>query len=155
MMHKIFNDAGYKLTSSFVETDQFKKLLYASPNFLFNNSANRMQTNSYIGNFKDNSSCSATQANFKIFDETTNVGANVANQSGLLYIVQCHPPIRIGYDPFVKEPPLIELLLACMGVFKPVNCVLISMLIRPVNHPVNCPVDLRIQLTFPMFSKDP
>ena len=100
MMHKIFNDAGYKLSSAFVESDQFKRLLYASPNFLYNNSAIRQQANTYSGNFLDSSTCSATQANLKIFDETSNVGASVANQGGILLVNGTnqtpYEPIRFG-----------------------------------------------------------
>ena len=100
MMHKIFNDAGYKLSSAFVESDQFKRLLYASPNFLYNNSAIRQQANTYSGNFLDSSTCSASQANLKIFDETSNVGASVANQGGILLVnftnQTPYDPIRFG-----------------------------------------------------------
>ena len=53
MIHKIFNDVGYKISSNFIETAEFKKLLYATPNFLYNNQNQRWQSNSYLGNFRD------------------------------------------------------------------------------------------------------
>jgi hypothetical protein len=80
MMHQIFNDVGYKISSNFMETDNFKRLLYASPNFLFNNPNERKQNNMYIGNFKD-SSCAASQTNLKFFDITGNWTFNVTQTS--------------------------------------------------------------------------
>jgi hypothetical protein len=78
MINQIFNDVGYKISSSFMETDDFKRLVYASPNFLYNNSNERKQNNMYIGNFRDNS-CAATQTNLKFFDITGNWTFNVTN----------------------------------------------------------------------------
>ena len=83
MYHKIFNDVGYRISSNFIESDNFKRLLYATPNFLYNNGNARKQANTYIGNFNDNSSCSATQANLKIFDGTAQWAVNVPNSSGV------------------------------------------------------------------------
>ena len=85
MIHKIFNDIGYKISSNFIESSNFKKLLYASPNFLYNNPDDRWQANSYIGNFKD-TSCGGsppTSADLKFFDMTTQItGSNFPNSSG-------------------------------------------------------------------------
>ena len=81
MYHKIFNDVGYRISSNFIESDNFKRLLYATPNFLYNNANARKQANTYIGNFNDNSSCSATQANLKIFDATAQWSFAVPNSS--------------------------------------------------------------------------
>jgi hypothetical protein len=57
MMHYIFNSIGYKLSSNFIESDNFKKLLYATPNFLFNNPEMRYEKYSYFGNFQDSVAC--------------------------------------------------------------------------------------------------
>tara|TARA_R100001443_G_scaffold23563_2_gene35716 strand:+ start:8830 stop:12096 length:3267 start_codon:yes stop_codon:yes gene_type:complete len=83
MYHKIFNDVGYRISSNFIESDNFKRLLYATPNFLYNNANARKQSNTYIGNFNDNSSCAATQANLKIFDHTETWTFNVQNVGGV------------------------------------------------------------------------
>ena len=79
MMHKIFNDAGYTISSNFMETNEFKRLVYASPNFLYNNPNERKTNFTYIGNFKDGSSCATSQANLKFFDDTQTWTFNVTN----------------------------------------------------------------------------
>lgn len=63
---KIFEQVGYTLNSNFVESDMFKKLLYATPNFKYNNSDDRYQLYSYESRFSDNSSTpfSTTSARF-------------------------------------------------------------------------------------------
>jgi len=53
MIHGIFKSVGYKISSNFMETPEFKKLLYATPNFVYNNADQRWQANSFIGNFRD------------------------------------------------------------------------------------------------------
>ncbi|HIB77407.1 MAG TPA: hypothetical protein EYO58_07280, partial [Flavobacteriales bacterium] len=63
MIHKIFNDIGYRISSNFIESAEFKKLLYMTPNFLFNNGDARYQAYSYLGNFKDDSCSPANSTN--------------------------------------------------------------------------------------------
>tara|TARA_R110000824_G_scaffold202163_4_gene386399 strand:+ start:5543 stop:8902 length:3360 start_codon:yes stop_codon:yes gene_type:complete len=82
MMKKIFSDVGYSISSSFMETADFKKLVYATPNFLFNNPDQRYQANSYLGNFKDNSSCSATSANLMFHNVNTSDCIGMPDSSG-------------------------------------------------------------------------
>lgn len=100
MINKIFTDVGYKISSNFIESGNFKKLLYATPNFLYNNPNERKTNNTYIGNFKDDSTCPATSANIKIFDETAQWNFNVPNSSATIteaFTNQTpYPPIRFG-----------------------------------------------------------
>jgi len=83
MIHKIFSDVGYKISSNFIESDNFKRLLYATPNFLYNNPNARKQSNTYIGNFNDDSSCVTSQANLKFFDQTAQWTFTVTSASGV------------------------------------------------------------------------
>ena len=73
MINQIFSNIGYKISSSFIESNNFKRLLYASPNFLFNNGGQHQENNSYISNFGDTSSGSASQANLLFYDDTVQV----------------------------------------------------------------------------------
>jgi len=61
MIHQIFADAGYKIESNFIESDNFRKLLYASPNFTYNDPNIRYTNFSFLGNFKNSTktNCSA------------------------------------------------------------------------------------------------
>ena len=99
MFHKIFNDAGYKISSSFVESDDFKKLLYASPNFLYNNANERKTNFTYLGNFQD-ASCAANQTNLKIFDQEATWTINVTNTVQTITYTNTmqtpYDPIRFG-----------------------------------------------------------
>ena len=81
MMNKIFLDAGYKIESNFIESDNFKKLVYASPNFKYHNPNERKQNHSYIGNFKNNA-CSPNSNNLMFFAITAQWDFSVPNQSG-------------------------------------------------------------------------
>jgi len=86
MMHKIFNDVGYRISSEFMETPQFKKLLYATPNFLYNNPEQRWQANSYIGNFLDNTCNPASAATLEFHDRTeTYTGKAFPNSTGTYF----------------------------------------------------------------------
>ncbi len=100
MMHKIFNDVGYKISSNFIEGDNFKKLLYATPNFLYNNPNERKTNNTYIGNFKDDSTCAATSGNLKIFDETAQWEFSMPNSTATVIQDMTYQtpysPIRFG-----------------------------------------------------------
>jgi hypothetical protein len=83
MMHKIFNDVGYRISSVFMETPQFKKLLYATPNFLYNNPDQRWQANSYVGNFLDSSCAPAGSSELEFHDRTESfTGAGFPNATG-------------------------------------------------------------------------
>jgi hypothetical protein len=66
MIHKIFNNVGYRVVSNFIESDNFKQLLYASPNFVFNQPQVREQAYSYVGNFKDDSCAPADKDRLKM-----------------------------------------------------------------------------------------
>ena len=88
MIHKIFEDAGYKIESNFIESDNFKKLLYASPNFVHNNPNIRYIANSYIANFKDatNSGCSTVNNTTLTFhNETHTISRTWFNSGNLFY----------------------------------------------------------------------
>ena len=50
---EIFRQAGYKISSSFMEGTMFKKLLFALPNFKYNNAGDRYDANSLEGSFEN------------------------------------------------------------------------------------------------------
>ena len=50
---EIFTQAGYKISSSFIEGSIFKKLLFALPNFKYNNAGERYDANSLESSFLD------------------------------------------------------------------------------------------------------
>ena len=98
MIHKIFNDVGYKVSSAFMETDNFKKLVYATPNFLFNNASDRKQANTYIGNFRD-ATCPALSTNLKIlYVNSATWTFSVPNQSALY---TAENTFQSPYDPLL------------------------------------------------------
>lgn len=53
IIHAIFNQEGYTVSSAFIETDFFKKLLMLLPNFVYNNSDQRVDDNSIRGGFSN------------------------------------------------------------------------------------------------------
>lgn len=59
---EIFTQAGYVISSTFVESDMFKRLLFALPNFKYNNAAERYDLYSLEGTFR------------KTKDDSTNTG---------------------------------------------------------------------------------
>lgn len=67
MIHTIFNSIGYRIVSSFIETNEFKRLLYATPNANYNNPDERYVTYSNTNDF--NSTAVLSNANL-IFSET-------------------------------------------------------------------------------------
>jgi hypothetical protein len=75
MIQQIFSNIGYKISSDFIESADFKRLLYVSPNFLFNNGGQQQENNSFIGNFQDASAGAITQANLLFLDETAQVNS--------------------------------------------------------------------------------
>ena len=50
---EVFAQAGYKVSSSFIEGSIFKKLLFSLPNFKYNNAGDRYDANSLESSFKD------------------------------------------------------------------------------------------------------
>ena len=84
MIEKIFSDVGYKISSVFMDSDDFKKLVYATPNFLFNEPQTRFEANSFMGNFKDDSVCSAAASNLKFYDRLKTKSTNVSNNSSYI-----------------------------------------------------------------------
>ena len=54
IIHTIFNQEGYSIISNFIETDYFKKLLMLLPNFVYNNSDERVENNSFRGGWGNN-----------------------------------------------------------------------------------------------------
>lgn len=50
---EIFTQTGYKISSTFIEGNIFKKLLFALPNFKYNNAGDRYDANSLESSFKD------------------------------------------------------------------------------------------------------
>lgn len=53
MIHAIFKKIGYTISSSFIESSEFKRLLYATPNANHNNSDERFQSYSSFNDFND------------------------------------------------------------------------------------------------------
>lgn len=85
MIYKIFSDVGYKISSLFMESDDFKRLVYLTPNFLFNAPQTRFEANSFMGNFKDDSVCTpASLTNLQFYDRSKTIITNVSNSSGYI-----------------------------------------------------------------------
>ncbi len=59
-LENIFNGVGYKISSNFMNTDMFKKLVWLLPNFKYNNPDERYDEYSVESNFKNGESLSAT-----------------------------------------------------------------------------------------------
>ncbi len=59
-LEKIFNGVGYKISSNFMNTDMFKKLVWLLPNFKYNNPDERYENFSVKSNFTNGVSMSAT-----------------------------------------------------------------------------------------------
>ncbi|QDP67819.1 MAG: hypothetical protein Unbinned8210contig1002_7 [Prokaryotic dsDNA virus sp.] len=53
IIHQIFKQIGYKLSSTFIETAMFKKFIMILPNFTYNNSEDRLADYSIGGRFDD------------------------------------------------------------------------------------------------------
>ena len=51
-LEKIFNDVGYAINSTFMNTDLFKRLVWLLPNFKYNNADERISLFSYSNKFK-------------------------------------------------------------------------------------------------------
>lgn len=65
---KIFFNAGYTINSNFIESSLFKKLLYATPNFKYNNSDDRYQLYSFESRFTDNSTTPFSQTSARFYN---------------------------------------------------------------------------------------
>jgi len=50
-LEKIFSGLGFKISSSFINTDMFKRLVWSLPNFLYNNASERLTIYSYGNSF--------------------------------------------------------------------------------------------------------
>tara|TARA_R100000654_G_scaffold15532_2_gene33062 strand:- start:45 stop:3212 length:3168 start_codon:yes stop_codon:yes gene_type:complete len=70
LFKKIFQQAGYTINSNFIESSLFKKLLYATPNFKYNNSNDRYQLFSYEARFTDNTTNPFSQTSARFFNNT-------------------------------------------------------------------------------------
>tara|TARA_R110002167_G_scaffold307833_2_gene512417 strand:- start:6763 stop:9810 length:3048 start_codon:yes stop_codon:yes gene_type:complete len=57
ILKQIFFQEGYTIVSNFIETDMFKKLIMALPNFNYNNVDERVSDNSWEGTYNDGSAC--------------------------------------------------------------------------------------------------
>ncbi len=53
VFHAIFNNVGYTIDSTFIETADFKKLLFALPNFKYNNTQDRYLLYAFESRFKN------------------------------------------------------------------------------------------------------
>ena len=53
VFHSIFNSIGYTIDSTFIESDDFKKLLFALPNFKYNNAEDRYLLYGFESRFKN------------------------------------------------------------------------------------------------------
>ena len=59
-LEKIFNEVGYSINSTFMETDMFKKLVWLLPNFKYNNAEEKYNEYSVESNFTNGESLSAS-----------------------------------------------------------------------------------------------
>ena len=66
---EIFRQAGYKISSAFMEGTMFKKLLFALPNFKYNNAGDRYDANSLESSFKN--SGFVKTFNYTVANQTT------------------------------------------------------------------------------------
>ena len=66
---EIFTQAGYKISSSFIEGSIFKKLLFALPNFKYNNAGDRYDANSLESSFLD--SAFVSTFSYSVANQTT------------------------------------------------------------------------------------
>lgn len=82
---EIFTQAGYKISSSFIEGSIFKKLLFALPNFKYNNAGDRYDANSLESSFLDSAFVStfsysvANQSTIKTQNYFVNLNNTSAN----------------------------------------------------------------------------
>jgi len=86
---EIFIQAGYTISSNFIEGSIFKKLLFALPNFKYNDDGTRYTQNSIESSFKNN-------AFVKTFSYTGS-GAGTFNQNFFLNLN--HTPANFEIDP--------------------------------------------------------
>lgn len=73
-LEKIFSKVGYQISSTFMETDMFKKLVWLLPNFKYNNSEERYDEYSVESNFTNGVSMSQVVYNSGITSTVTENG---------------------------------------------------------------------------------
>ena len=83
-LEKIFNEVGYTINSTFMETDMFKKLVWLLPNFKYNNAEEKYNEYSVESNFTNGVSMSATVYSSSIASTVTEDGVLESNFGGFV-----------------------------------------------------------------------
>ena len=83
-LNKIFENLGYSIESSFMETDMFKKLVWLLPNFQYNNPDDRYEQQSIVTSFKNGETLSTTVWNNGSSSTSSNAGIYKAYYGGFV-----------------------------------------------------------------------
>ena len=83
-LNKIFENLGYSIESSFMETDMFKKLVWLLPNFQYNNPDDRYEQQSIVTSFKNGETLSTTVWNNGSSSTSSNDGIYKAYYGGFV-----------------------------------------------------------------------
>jgi hypothetical protein len=83
-LNKIFENLGYAIESSFMETDMFKKLVWLLPNFQYNNPDDRYEQQSIVTSFKNGETLSTTVWNNGSSSTSSNAGIYKAYYGGFV-----------------------------------------------------------------------
>lgn len=83
-LNKIFENLGYAIESSFMETDMFKKLVWLLPNFQYNNPDDRYEQQSIVTSFKNGETLSTTVWNNGSSSTSSNDGIYKAYYGGFV-----------------------------------------------------------------------
>ena len=86
IFHAIFNQEGYTISSAFIETDFFKKLLMLLPNFVYNNSTSRVNDNSIRGSFGTDYLETAYFGNWSFLSPSLSASTDYFPQSTLKFL---------------------------------------------------------------------
>ncbi len=86
IFHAIFNQEGYTISSAFIETDFFKKLLMLLPNFVYNNSTSRVNDNSIGGSFGTDYLETAYFGNWSFLSPSLSASTDYYPQSTLKFL---------------------------------------------------------------------
>jgi len=81
-LNKIFENLGYAIESSFMETDMFKKLVWLLPNFQYNNPDDRYEQHAIVTSFKNGETLSTTVWNNGSSSTSSNDGIYKAYYGG-------------------------------------------------------------------------
>ena len=86
IIHAIFNQEGYTISSAFIETDFFKKLLMLLPNFVYNNSSLRVSDNSIVGSFGTDYLETAYFGNWSFLSPSTSASVDYFPEATLKFL---------------------------------------------------------------------